>query len=82
MESFLYNGGSVDKRGFAIIGLDRPKDNLNIGAVLRAARCYSAQMVVTSNSNYKSSPTDTTKAVWMMFLMPFHMTAFQWLLTC
>lgn len=53
----------MDKRGFAIIGLDRPKDNLNIGAVLRAARCYSAQMVVTSNSNYKSSPTDTTKAV-------------------
>lgn len=53
----------MDKRGFAIIGLDSPKDNLNIGAVLRAAHCYSAQMVVTSNSNYKQSPTDTMKAV-------------------
>jgi len=35
-------------RGYACIGLDRPKDIKNIGGVLRAASCYEAQMIVIS----------------------------------
>lgn len=35
-------------RGFAAIGLHRPKDISNIGGVLRAAHCYDASMVAIS----------------------------------
>lgn len=35
-------------RGFASIGLHRPKDIANIGGVLRAAQAYSASMVAIS----------------------------------
>ncbi len=35
-------------RGFAAIGLHRPKDIHNIGGVLRAAQAYSASMVAIS----------------------------------
>lgn len=49
-------------RGYAAIGLDNPKDNKNIGSVLRAACCYGASLVVASGSRYKRASTDTTKA--------------------
>lgn len=49
-------------RGFACIALDSPKDAKNVGAVLRAAGCYGASMVVVSNARYKHSGTDTQKA--------------------
>lgn len=35
-------------RGFAAIGLHRPKDIANIGGALRAAHCYGASMVAIS----------------------------------
>lgn len=35
-------------RGFASVGLHRPKDIANIGGVLRAAQAYSASMVAIS----------------------------------
>jgi tRNA(Leu) C34 or U34 (ribose-2'-O)-methylase TrmL len=34
------------QRGYAAIGLHRPKDPANIGGVLRAAYCYGASLVV------------------------------------
>lgn len=49
-------------RGFAAIGLDRPKDSNNIGAVLRAAHCFRAASVIVRGPRYQRSATDTTKA--------------------
>lgn len=37
-------------RGYAAIGLHRPKNGLNIGGVLRAAHCYGAAMVAISGN--------------------------------
>lgn len=41
-------------RGFAGIGLERPKDRHNIGGVLRAAQCYSASLVAISGDRIAS----------------------------
>jgi tRNA(Leu) C34 or U34 (ribose-2'-O)-methylase TrmL len=38
----------VSARGFAAIGLHRPKDRHNIGGVLRAAQCYDAASIAIS----------------------------------
>jgi len=48
-------------RGYAAIGLLNPKNNLNVGSVLRAAGCYEASMVVCggSRNSYRKAPTDT-----------------------
>lgn len=35
-------------RGFACIGLDNPKNRINVGSVLRAAGCFGASMVAVS----------------------------------
>lgn len=35
----------MSERGYAAIGLIRPKTPANVGAVLRAAGCYGAAMV-------------------------------------
>lgn len=50
-------------RGFAAVGLVRPKDKNNVGGVLRAAHCYGAAMVAVQGerTNVKSAQ-DTTKA--------------------
>ena len=40
--------GGAGMRGFASIGLHRPKDIANIGGVLRAAQAYRASMVAIS----------------------------------
>lgn len=54
-------------RGFAAIGLDNPKNGVNVGSVLRAAGCYGASMVAVSgprpNHYLHRMPTDTQKAV-------------------
>ena len=55
-------------KGYSIIGLDNPKNRLNVGSVLRAAHCYNSTMIAISGSrvdNYrlKSIPTDTPKAI-------------------
>ena len=48
-------------RGYACIGLDNPKTDINVGSVLRAAGIYGAAMVATSGRRYKKAATDTMK---------------------
>jgi len=50
---------TTKNRGYACIGLDNPKNPLNVGAALRAAMVYSAAIVFTSGRRYKKSITDT-----------------------
>lgn len=54
--------GSGHKRGFAAVGLDRPKCPANLGGALRAAHCFGAELVVVGGDRYRRSITDTTKA--------------------
>lgn len=50
-------------RGFASIGLVRPKDVRNVGAVLRAAHVYGASLVAIQGDRTPiKSHADTTKA--------------------
>lgn len=49
-------------RGYSCVGLHRPKNNLNVGSVLRAAACYDVSLVVATERGYRKSPTDTPKA--------------------
>jgi tRNA(Leu) C34 or U34 (ribose-2'-O)-methylase TrmL len=50
-------------RGFAAIGLVRPKDTRNVGGVLRAAHVYGASMVaIQGDRTPVTSQLDTTKA--------------------
>lgn len=51
-------------RGFASIGLVRPKSHHNVGSVLRAAFCYGASMIAIQGdrSNFVQSHLDTFKA--------------------
>ena len=50
-------------RGYAALGLVGPKNPINVGHVLRAARCYDAGLVVVEPRNGKMrSATDTHKA--------------------
>lgn len=54
----------MHRRGYAGIGLERPKDPLNIGSVLRAAGCFEAALVATAGGrygDYREQPTDTSK---------------------
>lgn len=48
-------------RGYAAIGLDNPKNNINVGATLRAAGVYKAAMVATSGRRCGPGITDTMK---------------------
>jgi len=52
-------------RGYACIGLDNPKNPLNVGSIMRAAGCYGAAMVAIGGCRpvkYLSRvPTDTQK---------------------
>ena len=54
-------------RGYSIIGLDNPKNTLNIGSALRAAGCYGASMLVVSglraSCHLNHIPTDTQKII-------------------
>jgi tRNA(Leu) C34 or U34 (ribose-2'-O)-methylase TrmL len=49
-------------RGYAAIGLDNPKNNINVGAALRAAGVYGAAFVAASGHRVSSAKTDTMKA--------------------
>jgi tRNA(Leu) C34 or U34 (ribose-2'-O)-methylase TrmL len=53
-------------RGFACIGLDNPKNPLNVGSVLRAAGCYGVDMVAVGGPRPEyfmgRVATDTQKA--------------------
>lgn len=50
--------GKGQIRGYAAIGLIRPKTPANVGAVLRAAGCYGASMVAMTGQRYHKAPTD------------------------
>ncbi len=45
-----------------VIGLDRPKNPINIGGVMRAAGCFGAASVVVSGTRCRVGCTDTMKA--------------------
>lgn len=53
-------------RGYAVIGLDNPKNTLNIGSTLRAAGVYDAKAVILSGArgakHINRIPTDTRRA--------------------
>ncbi|WP_192252034.1 RNA methyltransferase [Mesorhizobium silamurunense] len=54
-------------RGYAAIGLVRPKSPGNVGGAMRAAHCYGASMVAiesdrTSGKYFMGSPLDTPNA--------------------
>lgn len=48
-------------RGYSAIGLLRPKTNINVGSVLRAAGCFGASVVCVEGERYRRAPTDTTQ---------------------
>ena len=48
-------------RGYAAIGLDNPKNSVNVGSALRAAGVFGAVFVAASGRRYGSGPTDTMK---------------------
>lgn len=45
-------------RGYACIGLDRPKTRENVGSAIRAAFVYDAALVVVSQARLKRANTD------------------------
>lgn len=55
-----------EMRGYAAIGLDNPKNPINVGGTLRAAGCYGAALVVIGGKRMPKHlgriPTDTQKA--------------------
>lgn len=58
-------------RGYAAIGLDNPKNSINVGSALRAAGVYGAAFVAASGSRLRPASTDTGKC-WrhLPFLRP------------
>lgn len=49
-------------RGYAAIGLHRPKNSLNMGEIMRAAGCYGAAMVAVAGARFRQAPTDTQRS--------------------
>lgn len=49
----------MSTRGYAAIGLHDPKTSANVGAIMRAAGCYSVAMVAMSGHRFKKWSTDT-----------------------
>ena len=53
---------NTNMHGYACIGLDNPKNIINVEGVLRACGNYNAAMLAISGSRYKKQSTDTMKA--------------------
>jgi len=51
-----------NERGYAAIGLDNPKNNINVGSALRAAGVYGSVFVAASGNRFTPGITDTMKA--------------------
>ena len=49
-------------RGYAVVGLHRPKSAINVGGALRACACYGAAMLVVRGRRYRRAAPDTTAA--------------------
>lgn len=52
----------VKPRGYIMIGLEKPVNEINVGHALRAAGCFDAKMVVISKMQYTATMTDTQKS--------------------
>ncbi len=48
-------------RGYACIGLDNPKNSINVGHALRACGIYSAAFLAVSGHRYHKAPTDAMR---------------------
>jgi tRNA(Leu) C34 or U34 (ribose-2'-O)-methylase TrmL len=48
--------------GYAAVGLHNPKNQHNVGGVLRAAYCFGAAMVAVAGMRYRVQSTDTADA--------------------
>jgi tRNA(Leu) C34 or U34 (ribose-2'-O)-methylase TrmL len=48
-------------RGFCAVGLDNPKNDINVGSAMRAAGCFGAKFVAASGVRFGSGITDTMK---------------------
>lgn len=48
-------------RGYACVGLDNPKNSLNVGSALRACGIYGAAFLAVSGHRYHKAPTDAMK---------------------
>lgn len=51
-------------RGFASIGLVRPKHDVNIGSAIRAAHCYGAAMLAIENARAEVKQKTDTQSGW------------------
>lgn len=74
MTSLVHPPAAITKhtglpRGYACVGLDLPKNSINVGAALRAAGCYGARMVAISGRRYQRASTDTMASVKHMPLL-------------
>jgi len=49
-------------RGYSCVGLEKPRFEVNIGCVLRAAHCYYSGFVAISGKSFSPVKTDTQKA--------------------
>ena len=48
-------------RGYALVGLDNPKNNINVGSAMRAVGVYDAAGLIASGQRFKRAVTDTMK---------------------
>lgn len=52
----------MSRRGYACVGLDRPKNPWNVGGVLRACGAFGVAMVAATGKRYERAATDTGAA--------------------
>ena len=52
----------IDPRGYAAVGLVRPKTAENFGAVLRAAKCFGTKLIVAESARLDNHATNTSAA--------------------
>ena len=52
----------MNHQGYSAVGLFHPKDNYNIGGVLRAATIYETSLVAIEGRRYQKHSADTTAA--------------------
>lgn len=50
------------RRGYAAVGLYKPKNSINVASALRACGCYGASMLAISGERYKRQGADTQLA--------------------
>ncbi|MQG09795.1 MAG: RNA methyltransferase [SAR202 cluster bacterium] len=65
LNRYISRKSTLNRRGFACIGLTNPQDGVNIGHALRAALCFDVRMIIlenpSKNINIKKLLTDPGK---------------------